>query len=138
MYVIHVFASSFFLKVSTSPRSDDRVFQKLISEKYAHDDFETKTMYINNPAHLDRAVFVIMILLGLGMLIGPLWWLNNLADHGANLAPRLGIITGFLVLFVALISVLTIAKAFEVLAATAAYGAVLMVFMQLGRPSSGP
>ena len=67
------------------------------------------------------------------MLIGPLWWLNHLAVDGANLAPRLGVITGFLVFFVFLISLLTNAKPFEVIAATAAYGAVLMVFMQLGR-----
>jgi hypothetical protein len=35
-------------------------------------------------------------------------------------------------LFTVLTSLLTVAKPFEVLAATAAYGAVMMVFMQFG------
>ena len=69
------------------------------------------------------------------MLIGPLWWLNRLAFHGSNLSPRLGVITGFLVAFVLLICCLTNARPFEVLAATAAYGAVLMVFIQLQQPN---
>ncbi len=70
--------------------------------------------------------------LGLGMLIGPLWWLQNLS----NSEVRLGVITGFLFAFMALLSILTVAKPFEVLAATAAYGALLMVFMQLGSNTS--
>ncbi len=61
------------------------------------------------------------------MIVGPLWWLQNLAAQKA----RLAVITGFLVVFTFLLSILTVARPFEVLAATAAYGAVLMVFMQI-------
>lgn len=64
------------------------------------------------------------------MLVGPLWWLQHLSVHN-DLKILLGVITGFLVFFTILISILTVARPFEVLAATAAYGAVLMVFMQI-------
>lgn len=77
------------------------------------------------------------MILGLGMLIGPLWWLQNLSVHHANLQIRLGVITAFLILFATLISILAKARPFEVLAATAAYGAVLMVYMQLGTNRGG-
>ena len=61
------------------------------------------------------------------MLVGPLWLLQHLSAQQA----RLAVITGFLILFTILLSILTVARPFEVLAATAAYAAVLMVFMQI-------
>ena len=76
------------------------------------------------------------MLLGLAMLIGPLWWLQHISQHD-NPQYRLAVTTGFLVLFTFLLTLLTVAKPFEVLAATAAYGALLMVFMQLANPSGG-
>lgn len=91
----------------------------------------TSTVY-SKDSLVDKLVTCITIILGLGMLIGPLWWLQNLSNSG----KRLGVITGFLFVFTALLSMLTVAKPFEVLAATAAYGALLMVFMQLG-PNTG-
>ena len=69
---------------------------------------------------------------GLAMLIGPLWWLQQITADESNLQSRLGIITGFIVCFAGILSIVTVAKPFDVLAATAAYSAVLMVFMQLG------
>jgi hypothetical protein len=62
------------------------------------------------------------------MLIGPLWWLNFVTVQ----EKRLGIITGFIVVFFALLVVATTAKVADALAAAAAYSAVLMVFLQLG------
>ena len=91
----------------------------------------TSTVY-SKDSLVDKVVTFITILLGLGMLIGPLWWLQNLS----NSQTRLEVITGFLFLFTVLLSILTVAKPFEVLVATAAYGAVLMVFMQLGSNTS--
>ena len=89
------------------------------------------TTIYNKDSLVDKIVTFITIALGLGMLIGPLWWLQSLS--GPNiLKTRLEVITGFLVVFAVLLSTLTVAKPFEVLAAAAAYGAVLMVFMQLG------
>ncbi|KAH9224690.1 hypothetical protein DL95DRAFT_254615, partial [Leptodontidium sp. 2 PMI_412] len=45
---------------------------------------------------------------------------------------KLAVITVFVVVFLGLVSYATVAKPFETLAATAAYSAVLMVFLQLG------
>ena len=80
----------------------------------------------------DKILTVFTIIVGLGMLIGPLWLLQYLSTESSNSQVRLGVITGFIALFTILTSLFTVAKPFEVLAATAAYGAVLMVFMQFG------
>ena len=96
-----------------------------------------QTTIYNKESLIDKLVTFATIVLGLAMLIGPLWWLQHLALDYPNLAARLWVITGFVVLFVILLSILTTAQPFEVLGATAAYGAVLMVFMQLGS-GSGP
>jgi hypothetical protein len=61
---------------------------------------------------------------GLIMLIGPLWILLYVTKPH----PRLGVITGFIVLFYAVVAIATTARPWESLAATAAYSAVLMVF----------
>jgi hypothetical protein len=62
------------------------------------------------------------------MLLAPLWWLEDVSDS----KDRLKIITGFVILFISLMTVATINRPFEVVASTAAYAAVLMVFMQIG------
>ena len=67
------------------------------------------------------------------MLIGPLWVLQYVTTEGLTTKIRLVIITLFLIGFAALFGTLTVARPFEVIGATAAYGAVLMVFMQLSR-----
>ena len=89
------------------------------------------TVYNDDPV-IDRFVTCLIMLLGLGMLVGPLWWLQLLSTHEPNLEARLGIITGFLVLLITLLNMLTVAKPLSILAAAAAYGAWLMVSMQLG------
>lgn len=66
------------------------------------------------------------------MLVGPLWLLQWISARGQNV--RLSVISAFLIGFTLLLSMVTVAKPFEVLAASAAYAAVLMVFMQLGSP----
>jgi hypothetical protein len=69
-----------------------------------------------------------IILLGFAMLMGPLWWLNSVSDS----SKRLGIISGFLGLFMVLMMTATVNAPFQVVASSAAYAAVLMVFMQIG------
>ena len=86
---------------------------------------------------IDKFVTCVTLLLGLGMIVGPLWWLQHLSIEQPDPYARLQVITGFSVMFTVLLSILTVAKPFEVLAATAAYGAVLMVFMQLGFGGKG-
>ena len=92
-------------------------------------DFGLETTVYNKESVIDKSVTFVTMVLGVAMLIGPLWWLQHLTHN--NLEARLGVITGFLVVFTILLSILTVARPFEVLAATAAYGAVLMVFMQI-------
>jgi hypothetical protein len=70
---------------------------------------------------------------GMGMLVGPLWWLNFVSQQEI----RLGVITGFIVVFFVLVLVATTAKVSDALAAAAAYSAVLMVFLQLGSGAAG-
>lgn len=66
-------------------------------------------------ASLDRLAYILTVLLALAMLITPLWWLN----YVSRAAPRLGIITGFVVVFAGIIGGITPAKPFETMAATA-------------------
>ena len=98
----------------------------------ANEDFEMQTTVYNKDRLFEKIMTVFTIIVGLAMLIGPLWILQHLSTEPSNLKVRLGVITGFIALFTILTSLFTVAKAFEVLAATAAYGAVLMVFMQFG------
>ncbi|KAF2728845.1 hypothetical protein EJ04DRAFT_590275 [Polyplosphaeria fusca] len=69
-----------------------------------------------------------IIFLGWVMLLGPLWWLEFVNKS----VYRLAIITGFMALFMVMMSAATVHRPFEVVAASAAYAAVLMVFMQIG------
>ncbi|MCJ1475852.1 hypothetical protein MMC13_004516 [Lambiella insularis] len=98
---------------------------------------QSKTTIYTEDTRVDKVVTFTVISIGLGMLIGPLWWLQQITADESNLQIRLGIITGFIIGFAGILSIVTVAKPFEVLAATAAYSAVLMVFMQLGGPASG-
>lgn len=64
---------------------------------------------------------------GLIMLLVPLWLLECFS--GSKI--RLSIITTFIVVFMLVMMTATINRPFEVVAASAAYAAVLMVFMQI-------
>lgn len=61
------------------------------------------------------------------MLLAPMWWLEFVSGS----KKRLAIITAFLVVFILAMATATVNRPFEVVAATAAYAAVLMVFMQI-------
>jgi hypothetical protein len=80
-----------------------------------HVDSET-TVYSSDKA-FERFTTSSIIAAGLAMLLAPLWWL----DHVSASSTRLGIIMG----------ISTTNRPFEVVATTAAYAAVLMVFMQI-------
>ncbi|KAI6080504.1 hypothetical protein F4821DRAFT_251384 [Hypoxylon rubiginosum] len=70
------------------------------------------------------AVFVAALL----MLIAPLWILQALEE----VYPKLAVITGFVMGFLLFLSLATLGRPFEILAATAGYSAVLVVFLELG------
>ncbi|KAK3356451.1 hypothetical protein B0T25DRAFT_536795 [Lasiosphaeria hispida] len=106
------------------PLLDTRLFRSTPRDEHIK---SPTTLYLSNK-RLDAVVFGVVITFGLALLLGPMWTLQFVADG----MKRLGIITGFILLFTGLLSSATIAKPFEVLAATAAYAAVLMVFLQMG------
>ncbi|OJD38905.1 uncharacterized protein BKCO1_3000201 [Diplodia corticola] len=78
---------------------------------------------------VDKAITIIILLLGLIMLLVPAWLLKGIDSH----TVRLALITGFIALFVGLLLLTTPTKPFETMIGTAAYGALLMVFMQIDK-----
>ena len=70
--------------------------------------------------------------ISLAMLIGPLWVLNTVQTTNG----KLGVITGFLVLFYLLMSFATSARTSETIAAVSAYSAVLTIFLTLSGSSN--
>lgn len=64
---------------------------------------------------MDRFVYGTIVLIGVSMLIVPLWWLDAVSDDH----QRLGIITGFVLLFALLLGFSTQARPFDTLAAAA-------------------
>ncbi|OCL04960.1 hypothetical protein AOQ84DRAFT_299854 [Glonium stellatum] len=90
---------------------------------------DTTTYY--SDTFMDMTVTVIILLLGLGMLLGPAWWLQK----AGSLSLRLSIICIFVPVFMLLLTAVAPLRPFETVAATSAYTAVLMVFMQLGANS---
>ena len=114
-------------------------FMQLNSSHYGFNDpenFASDTTIYNNDSVMDKFVTCTTIALGLAMLVGPLWLLQHFSTGDSTLRLRLTIITVFLIAFTLLLSLVTVARPFETLAASAAYGAVLMVFMQLNSGNS--
>lgn len=88
---------------------------------------EAPTTKYSSNAKFEKLTNRSIIFGGLAMLLIPLW----LLDHYTDSKVRLGIITAFMVAFMCIMSTATINRPFEVVASTAAYAAVLMVFMQI-------
>jgi len=84
------------------------------SQRESHISSCTTTYYSHTK--LDSAVYAVIIVAGLLLLISPMWALQFVTED----VKRLAIITGFILVFTALLSSATVAKPFEVLAATAA------------------
>ncbi|KAF5988144.1 hypothetical protein FBULB1_1612 [Fusarium bulbicola] len=77
---------------------------------------------------MDRFVTVFIVGVGVLMLLVPLWILRG----QQNPRDKLIVITVFVFVFLLVLSFAMTSKPFEALGATAAYAAVLMVFLQLG------
>lgn len=95
-------------------------------------DVEKDDTYWQNDSRLESFASVIISVIGLIMLVGPLWIL----EYVVGTPGRLGIITGFITVFFIIVLLLTTARVFDALVAAAAYSAVLMVFLQLGSNSA--
>lgn len=97
---------------------------KLFRKKQAHGDSATlrevdrrTRAYVNDTA-VDRVAAAAMLVSGITMLIAPIWLLGLVG--GDDIKVKLGIITGFIVLFMGLVLYATTAKPVETLAGTAA------------------
>ncbi|KAF3018462.1 hypothetical protein E8E14_007858 [Neopestalotiopsis sp. 37M] len=90
--------------------------------------YDTEHVALYSDQRIDNFASVVIVLIGLIMLVTPIWTLNAVG----SMQSRLVIITVFTVVFLLVMSFAMVAKPFEALGATAAYAAVLMVFMQLG------
>lgn len=78
-----------------------------------------------NDQRMEKVSSVLISVIGLTMLIGPLWILNAVKPT----VYRLAVISSFIVIFFVVLAV-TRSRLYEALAATAAYSAVLVVFLQ--------
>ena len=110
-----------------------RYFER-IPEEYKAINMNTQTIW-QNDSRIENVSGTTIALVGLGMLVGPLWILDLFYQSSNQI--RLGIITGFIILFFILVAVATTARVYDALAAAAAYSAVLMVFLQF-YPGTAP
>lgn len=102
-----------FLERSRNFRSYRLWRSKNAPELPLHDEH---VIYVSDKK-IERFVTAVIVMLGMIMLIAPMWILQAL--DGRTL-PKLGTITAFIVTFLMLVSYATLAKPFETLAATAA------------------
>lgn len=84
-------------------RAKQRVDQSFTTSCYSNEKF-------------DAFVTAVLIFSGILLLLGPMWTLQCMTNN----TKRLGVITAFILLFTSLLASATVAKPFEVLAATAA------------------
>lgn len=92
---------------------------------FAGQAISPSTHYTSETA-LDRLTNAIILIVGLCLLFGPMWGLHFINSN----TNRLAIITGFVSAFTGLTFLAAGQRPFEILAATAAYAAVLMVYLQ--------
>ncbi|KAL3479502.1 hypothetical protein BJX99DRAFT_222235 [Aspergillus californicus] len=89
-------------------------------------------VHYSSDKRMDRFVTLTTIATGLIMIIAPIWILA----YTDPAAFKLAVITIFNFLFLTLVSLGTNAKPYESLTVTAAYSAILMVFLQMGASES--
>jgi len=116
--------SSDVIAVVSSPKTPLRFFlerwQPLVTSRLFRakhrDGNPSQTTYYHSNRGLDAFTTFVIVTTGLLLLLVPMWVLQFVE----NSIRRLGVITGVVLLFTALLASATIAKPFEVLAATAA------------------
>ncbi|KAF2874720.1 hypothetical protein BDV95DRAFT_626391 [Massariosphaeria phaeospora] len=86
----------------------------------------SSTRYSDNQK-FETTTNMCIILAGACLLLAPLWWLAYVSESGV----KLNIITGFVCFFMTIMTLGTVNNPFGVVASTAAYAAVLIVFMQI-------
>ena len=93
-------------------------------------DFGIDTTVYYKKSLINKAGTFIIMMIGVAMLVVPLWWLQKPPDQ-LSLEARFAIISGFLVAATIVLSVLTFGRTLEILAGTAVYAAILAIFMQV-------
>ncbi|KAI1172668.1 hypothetical protein F4777DRAFT_495460 [Nemania sp. FL0916] len=93
---------------------------------------DEKSTHVFSDQAMDTLESLAVFLAALVMLVGPLWILERLD----TLQRKLIVITVFVFLCLGFLSLATLGRPFEKLAATAGYSAVLVVFLQLGSKPS--
>ncbi|KAI0185565.1 hypothetical protein EV127DRAFT_441135 [Xylaria flabelliformis] len=91
-------------------------------------DYEAKNVSYYSNTSMDAFASGMIVFIGASLLITPIWILQAIE----NLQIKLAVITAFVLVFLLVLSFVMVSKPFEALGATAAYAAVLMVFIQAG------
>ncbi|KAH8800245.1 hypothetical protein F5884DRAFT_891092 [Xylogone sp. PMI_703] len=97
------------------------------------DDVDRETRKSVSDERLDTFASFSILLFGLILFVLPLWILQAIDVF----RTKLGVITIFTVLFMVILTYSTSGKPFEILAVTAGYAAILVVFLQFGSPQAG-
>jgi hypothetical protein len=99
------------------------------------DPVDTGSMQYFSDRRLEVSAAVGVMIVGLALLLGPIWGLEFV--HSS--LDKLVIITAFVIVFAVLLFCSTTNRrqttSYEVIAATAAYAAVLAVFLQVNEPN---
>ncbi|KAI1109535.1 hypothetical protein F5Y14DRAFT_431991 [Nemania sp. NC0429] len=109
------------------------LFKKTPGKRSALSSRDRKATYVFSDQAMDILESVVINSGACVMLIAPLWILETLN----SLQHKLIVITIFVILCLGFLSLATLARPFEKLAATAGYSAVLVVFLQLGSEING-
>ncbi|KAH7408759.1 hypothetical protein DE146DRAFT_777400 [Phaeosphaeria sp. MPI-PUGE-AT-0046c] len=106
--------------------------QKLFRREAPNDiiSLKNESTEWTNDQRMARVATVLVSLSGLAMLIGPIWILASLQ----SMKHRLAVVSAFIVIFFTILAAIR-SRIYENLAATAAYSAVLVVFLQAGTES---
>lgn len=89
---------------------------RLFRETQWPDQSIHRASFYYNHSRVEATVGAAIVIVGIILLLGPMWALQFIGGSSA----KLGVITGFVVFFTALLSSTTLAKPYEVLAGTAA------------------
>jgi len=92
------------------------LFGVVPTQSLDHHDAPFRATIHASDEHVDTLASFMIFFAATIMLIAPLWILALVAEESLH---RLGTITGFLVLFLAILTWGTLARPFEILAATA-------------------
>lgn len=95
---------------------DDKYLAKWFSVKDRPDRVKSETTTYSSNKKIDVVMTAVIVVIGLLVLLGPMWWLEFVVDGNR----RLGIISAFVVLFAGILASATVQRPFEVLAGTAA------------------